>query len=103
MLQNHCLAKSISDAAWNQLAQYTQYKAENAGRECVLVDPHHTSKICSRCGALVEKSLAIRVHECPICGLKIDRDENAAMNILALGLESLGFDRRSPTALAVGE
>ena len=103
MLQNHCLAKSISDAAWNQLAQYTQYKAENAGRECVLVDPHHTSKICSRCGALVEKSLAIRVHACPICGLKIDRDENAAMNILALGLESLGFDRRSPTALAVGE
>ena len=89
MLQNHCLAKSISDASWNQLAQYIQYKAENAGRACVLVDPHHTSKMCSRCRTLMEKSLSVRVHDCPICGLKIDRDENAAINILALGLESL--------------
>ena len=96
MLQNHCLAKSISDAAWNQFAQYTQYKAENAGRKCVLVDPRNTSKMCSRCGTLVEKSLSERVHSCPVCGLQIDRDENAAINILALGLESLGFDRRSP-------
>jgi putative transposase len=89
MLQNHCLAKSISDAAWNQFAQYTQYKAENAGRECVLVDPRNTSKMCSRCDTLVEKSLAVRVHDCPVCGLIIDREENAAINILALGLESL--------------
>jgi putative transposase len=103
MLQNHCLAKSISDAAWSQLALFTQYKAENAGRECVLVDPHNTSKKCSRCGTLVEKNLSVRVHDCPVCGLKIDRDENAAINILALGLESLGVNRRSPTAFAVGE
>ena len=103
MLQNHCLAKSISDAAWNQLALFTQYKAENAGRECMLVDPRNTSKKCSRCGTLVEKNLSVRVHDCPVCGLKIDRDENAAINILALGLESLGVNRRSPTALAVGE
>ena len=103
MLQNHCLAKSISDAAWNQLVLFTQYKAENAGRECVLVDPRNTSKKCSRCGTLVEKKLSVRVHDCPVCGLKIDRDENAAINILALGLESLGVNRRSPTALAVGE
>jgi putative transposase len=89
MLQNHCLAKSISDAAWNQFAQYTQYKAENAGRACVLVDPRNTSKMCSGCDTLVEKSLAVRVHDCPVCGLIIDRDENAAINILALGLESL--------------
>ncbi len=103
MLQNHCLAKSISDASWNQFAQYTQYKAENAGRECVLVPSKNTSKMCSRCGNLVEKDLSIRVHDCPVCGLKLDRDENAAINILALGLESLGFDRRSHTALAVVE
>jgi putative transposase len=103
MLHNHHLAKSISDAAWNQLAQYTHYKAEHAGRACVLVDPCNTSKQCSRCGTLVEKSLAVRVHECPVCGLLIDRDENAAINILALGLESLGGNRRSPTAFAVGE
>jgi putative transposase len=96
MVQNHCLAKSISDAAWNQFAQYVQYKAENAGRECVLVDPRNTSKKCSRCGTLVEKSLSERVHSCPVCGLKIDRDENAAINILALGLQCLDESPRSP-------
>ena len=103
MLQNHRLAKSISDVAWNQFAQYTQYKAENAGRECVLVDPRNTSKRCSRCGTLVEKSLSVRVHSCPVCGLVIDRDENAAINILALGLQCLGVSPRSLTALAVEE
>ena len=91
MLQNHCLAKSISDAAWNQLIRYTTYKAENAGRVVVLVDPRNTSKRCSRCGTLVEKSLSVRVHACPVCTLVMDRDENAAINILGLGLQSLGY------------
>ena len=103
MLQNHCLAKSISDAAWNQFAQYTQYKAENAGRECVLVDPRNTSKKCSRCGTLVEKDLSVRIHSCPICGLKIDRDENAAINILALGLKSLGIKALEAPGFSRGE
>ena len=94
MLQNHYLAKSISDAAWNQLVQYISYKAEWAGRKCVLVDPRNTSKRCSRCGTLVEKSLSVRVHKCPVCSLEIDRDENAAINILALGLESLPLGAR---------
>ena len=96
MLQNHCLAKSISDAAWNQLIQYTAYKAENAGRVVVLVDPCNTSKQCSGCGTMVEKSLADRVHTCPVCGLVMDRDENAANNILRLGLESLGYTLEAP-------
>jgi putative transposase len=96
MLQNHCLAKSISDAAWNQLIQYTAYKAENAGRVVVLVDPLNTSKICSGCGTLVEKSLSNRVHHCLVCGLVMDRDENAANNILRLGLESLGVALEAP-------
>jgi len=96
MLRNHHLAKSISDASWNQLVQYIQYKAENADRECVLVNPHNTSKMCSRCGSLVEKSLAVRIHNCPVCGLIIDRDQNAAINILALGLQCLDESPRSP-------
>jgi len=96
MLQNHCLAKSISDAAWNQLIAYTTYKAENAGRVVVLVDPRNTSKRCSRCGTMIEKSLSVRVHTCPVCGLVIDRDENAANNILRLGLESLGLALEAP-------
>ncbi len=87
MLQNHRLAKSISDAAWKQLITYTTYKAENAGRRVVSVDPRNTSRMCSGCGTLVEKSLSVRVHACPVCGLVMDRDENAANNILRLGLE----------------
>lgn len=96
MLRNHCLAKSISDAAWFQLVQFVSYKAEYAGRSVALVDPRNTSKRCSRCGSLVNKGLSIRVHSCPHCGLVLDRDLNASINILALGLESLGRTPRSP-------
>jgi putative transposase len=96
MLQNHCLAKNISDAAWNQLITYTTYKAGNAGRVVALVDPRNTSQMCSGCGTMVEKSLSVRVHVCPACGLVMDRDENAANNILRLGLESLGLALEAP-------
>ena len=91
MIKNHCLAKSIADAAWNQLATYTRYKAEDAGRAYIEIDPRGTSQRCSRCGAVVKKSLSIRVHQCPHCGLEIDRDLNAAYNILRLGLQSQGL------------
>jgi putative transposase len=94
MLSNHCLAKSIADAAWNQLTTYTRYKAASAGRAYLEVDPHGTSRRCSRCsgvaGALWAKDLSVRVHQCPYCGLEIDRDLNAAYNILALGLQRIG-------------
>jgi len=96
MLQNHSLAKSIADAAWRQLVEYTAYKAEEAGRRVVLVDPRNTSQRCSRCGSLVAKDLSVRVHECPHCGLVLGRDQNAAINILRLGLQSLGECPRSP-------
>jgi putative transposase len=69
MLKNHCLAKSIADAAWKQLAAYTHYKAEEAGRAYIEIDPRGTSQHCSRCGAVVKKSLSIRLHQCPLCGL----------------------------------
>ena len=61
-----------------------------AGRTVVFVDPRNTSKMCSRCGQLVEKTLADRVHHCS-CGLVLNRDENAAINILSLGLKTLGL------------
>lgn len=88
MLGNHRLAKSIQDAAWNQLVQYTIYKAENAGRWVVLVDPKYTSQTCSACGRISKKSLSDRWHKCE-CGCSMDRDENAAINILRLGLQPL--------------
>ncbi len=90
----HKLNKSIGDVAWNQFMQFTTYKAEEAGRQVVFVNPHNTSKTCSRCGQLVEKTLADRVHRCS-CGLVLDRDQNAAINILARGLKSLGLAPRS--------
>ncbi len=90
MLGNHKLAKSIADAAWGQLIEYTRYKAVDAGSVCVLVDPRGTSQRCSRCGSVVKKTLSERVHTCPVCGLVMDRDENAAVNIRALGLQSMG-------------
>jgi putative transposase len=90
MVRNHCLAKSISDAAWNQLVQFTLYKAANAGRACVLVDPRGTSQRCSGCGEVVSKDLSERIHDCA-CGLVLDRDHNAAINILTLGLQSVSL------------
>ncbi len=83
------LNKSIADVAWNQLAQFTAYKAEDAGRLFLQVDPRNTSKRCSRCSMLVPKTLADRTHSCPHCGLVLDRDHNAAINILALGLQRI--------------
>ena len=65
--------------------EYLSYKAESAGKKVVFVNPRNTSQICSGCGAIVKKSLSVRVHKCPSCGLEIDRDVNAAINILRLG------------------
>jgi len=90
--------KSIGDAAWGKLIQYTCYKAEKAGRTCVLVDPKNTTQMCSGCGAIVKKDLSVRVHECPHCGLVLDRDYNAAINILARGMASLGEIPKSSVA-----
>jgi len=88
--------KSISDAAWRQFREYTSYKAAWADRLCVEVDPRNTTKMCSACGEIVPKTLSERVHRCPHCGLEMDRDHNAALNILARGLASVGSIPRSP-------
>ncbi len=89
MVKNHCLAKHIADAAWNKLIATTAYKAEWAGKRVELVNPSNTSQICSGCGQVVQKDLAERVHRCSFCGLTLDRDLNAAINILRLGLQSV--------------
>lgn len=77
-------AKSIYDAAWRQLIWQITYKAEKAGKWAIPVNPRGTSICCSGCGARVEKTLADRQHICG-CGVNLDRDHNAALNILALG------------------
>lgn len=88
MVKNRCLAKNISDVAWNMLIIVTKYKAESAGTIVALVNPAYTSQMCSRCGTIVPKELNERTHKCHSCGLVLDRDENAAINILRLGLQS---------------
>lgn len=85
MVKNHHLAKSISDASWSRFTEYVSYKAESAGKKVVFVNPKGTSQVCSGCGAVVKKSLSVRVHKCPHCGLVLDRDINAAINILRRG------------------
>jgi len=96
MLHNHCLAKSIADAAWSQFASYLSYKAESAGRKFVAVNPAYTSQDCSSCGHRQPMPLSERVFRCPCCDLVLSRDHNAALNILAIGLDSLGLVPRSP-------
>jgi putative transposase len=90
MQKNPHLAKSIADVAWNQFITVTKSKAEEAGSRVILVNPRNTSEMCSRCGMIVAKTLSDRVHSCPHCGLMMDRDQNAAINIMRLGLQSLG-------------
>jgi putative transposase len=75
------LNKSIADAGWSQFVQWCTYKAAWAGRTLVQVDPKYTSQICSGCGAVVKKDLSERWHSCE-CGCELDRDTNAAINIL---------------------
>jgi putative transposase len=82
MMKNHKLAKSISDASWSQFINFVSYKAEYAGKEIKFVYPRNTSIICSGCGEKVPKTLADRIHCCSHCGLEIDRDLNASINIL---------------------
>lgn len=93
---NKVVNRGIADVAWGRFVQFTLYKAEGAGRACVLVNPRGTTQTCSGCGEIVPKDLSVRVHECPQCGLTIDRDLNAALNILARGMASIGAARRDP-------
>jgi putative transposase len=85
MVRNSRLAKSISDAGWGQFRTILEGKAACAGRRVVAIPPSYTTQDCSGCGERVEKSLSVRTHVCPCCGLILDRDENAARNIQAAG------------------
>ncbi len=82
MMKNHYLAGSITDVSWNDFLQKLSFKAESAGGRIVKVNPRNTSQVCSKCNREVKKGLAVRIHKCPYCGLEMDRDVNAARNIL---------------------
>lgn len=79
------LARQVNDVAWGQFFQRLECKTESTGIPLTKVDPKYTSQQCSGCGAMVRKSLAVRVHSCDECGLELDRDHNAAVNIKKRG------------------
>ena len=98
LVQNHHLAKSISDAGWSAFLAILSCKAAEAGKTVVAVPPAFTSQACSgaNCGVLVYKGLSVRWHECPECGTSLHRDHNAARNILRVGRSGAG---QAPQAL----
>src|SRR5712691_6461690 len=96
LTHNHCLAKSIADAAWTGFFDRLSSKAEEAGRTFVKVNPAYTSQDCSRCHHRQKMPLGARTYHCPCCLLAIDRDLNAALNIKAIGLYGVGLPREAP-------
>jgi putative transposase len=90
MVKNHKLAKSISDASWSMFRQWVEYFGKVFGKVTVAVPPQYTSQNCSNCGKQVVKTLSQRTHHCGYCGAVLDRDHNAALNILAKGLNMAG-------------
>jgi putative transposase len=90
LVKNRKLAKSISDAAWSNFRQWLEYFGKVFGVVTVAVPGHYTSQNCSNCGEVVKKSLSQRTHRCQHCGVVLDRDSNAAINILELGLRTVG-------------
>ncbi|NEO82559.1 MAG: transposase [Moorea sp. SIO4G3] len=89
LVKNHCLAKSINDAGWYQFRKWLEHFGTKFGRVTVAVNPAYTSQNCSECGEVVKKSLSTRTHVCK-CGCKLDRDHNAAINILNRALGTVG-------------
>jgi putative transposase len=96
MVHNHCLAKSIGDASWSAFFAQLFAKAEEAGRTAIKVNPAYTSQTCSQCGHRQKMPLSERIFTCPCCHAHLDRDLNAALNIRALGLQSLGLSLEAP-------
>jgi putative transposase len=95
------MAKSTHDAGWGQFLHILSIKAERAGLLAIAVNPNGTSQNCSGCGTKVPKTLSDRLHVCPECGLTLDRDHNAAINIkhLAVG-HSVNKAQATPDAIA---
>ncbi|NEO97158.1 MAG: IS200/IS605 family element transposase accessory protein TnpB [Symploca sp. SIO2E9] len=97
------LAKSILDAAWGKFITILETVAVKCGVRVVKVNPHGTSQNCSNCGTKVPKTLSVRTHECPKCKCVLDRDENAAINILNRALHEVGLISSARGGLVGGQ
>lgn len=96
------LNKSILDAGWGAFVTLCGRKAEEAGAIVVKVAPHQTSQACSGCGCIVQKDLSVRWHACPHCGIQLDRDHNAAKNILHRYQDNAARGRKCPIVVPPG-
>src|SRR5260370_14067063 len=83
----HERAKCNYDASWSPFLGNLEDRAERAGHQVIRVPARFTTQKCHRCGTYVQKSLSVRTHICPSCGLVEDRDVNAAKNILQAGMQ----------------
>jgi putative transposase len=97
LVRNRRLAKAISDVGWARLRWWVEYYGRLQGIPVVAVAPEYTSQDCSGCGRRVLKSLSVRTHVCPHCGVLLDRDHNAALMILQRGLAVARADGRWPS------
>jgi len=97
LVKNHHLAKSIHSAGWSQFTAWLDYYGKVWDKAVVSVPPQYTTQDCSNCGHRVVKTLSTRTHSCPKCGFEMDRDQNAALNILKKGLSILGMEWQNST------
>jgi hypothetical protein len=102
LVKNHHLAKSISDASWGLFLCWVRYSGVVHGIPVVAVPPKFTTQDGSGCGFRVQKSLSMRTHLCPNCGLVLDRDDHAALNILAAALGLVAAHNRTAGQAGTG-
>lgn len=91
MLEDSQNARNKQDAAWRQFITLLEYKADLHECHVRQVEPANTTKLCSGCGVKTDKPLWVREHRCPSCGFELDRDWNAALNVLESGLRKVGL------------
>jgi putative transposase len=89
MLESAGNSQNTASAAWDSFTTMLEYKCNREGTHFVGIEPAGTTKECASCGVESDKPLWVREHSCPVCGFEMDRDANAALNILSRGLEKL--------------
>ncbi|MEF8819880.1 MAG: transposase, partial [Haloferacaceae archaeon] len=96
-------SRNTASAAWRTFLSLLEYKCKQEGTHFVAVNPKGTTKECAACGVSTDKPLWVREHSCPACGVEVDRDANAAWNILSRGLEDVGvgYSESTPVETAL--
>ena len=102
MLGGSLNARNMQDCSWSRFVSMLEYKGELYGCRIVKVNPRGTTKECNECGVETEKPLWVREHSCPSCGFELDRDWNAALNVVQRGLDKVGVGDAEDTLVETG-